>query len=156
MRIFIAIFLSYYFAFAPASWAAKLERSLPVSVFITTNHDAFGLEIIADKYIYQSTYDVSNKTFSPLTIPFKVRSTNGQNVSYDLFMSHLGGQCDGRLLNLTITEMIGGEPIVLNEKHRFAGIENEHGVVISFPVIAQSGVSQNCEGHVGVIAEPVV
>ncbi|WP_395948449.1 hypothetical protein ACFWHB_11725 [Aeromonas mytilicola subsp. aquatica] len=156
MRIFIAILVSYYCAFASISWAAPLERSLPVSVFITTNQAAPGLEIVADKYIFQSVYDVSLKTFLPLIIPFSVRSVTGQNVSYDLFMSHLGGQCNDQPLSLTVTSMQGGEPIVLNEKHRFSGIENEHGVVISFPVIPQSDLSQQCEGHIGMIAEPVV
>lgn len=156
MRTFIAMLVSYFCAFASVSWAAPLERSLPVSVFITANQAAPGLEIVADKYIFQSTYDVSLKTFLPLTIPFSVRSVTGQNVSYDLFMSHLGGQCSGQSLSLTVTTMSGGDPIILNEKHRFAGIENDHGVVISFPVIPQSDLSQQCEGHIGVIAEPVV
>ncbi|PKQ71132.1 hypothetical protein [Aeromonas sobria] len=156
MRIFIAMLVSCFCAFASVSWAAQLERSLSVSAFITANQAAPGLEIVADKYIFQTSYDVSLKTFSPLTIPFSVRSVTGQNVSYDLFMSHLGGQCSGQPLSLTVTDMLSGAPIILNEKHRFAGIENAHGVVISFPVIPQSSLSQQCEGHVGVIAEPAV
>ncbi|MNH44505.1 hypothetical protein D3C79_1066850 [compost metagenome] len=52
--------------------------------------------------------------------------------------------------------MVGGELIILNDRHLFAGIENDHGVEISFPVIPQSTLSQQCEGHVGVIAELVV
>lgn len=156
MRIFIAVLVSYLCAFASVAWAAPLERSLPVSVFITANQSAPGLEIDADKYIFQSTYDASTQTFSPLNIPFSVRSVNGQNVSYDLFMSHLGGQCDGVPIDLTVTALLGGGSILINEKHRFAGIENEHGAVISFPVIPQSDVTQQCEGHIGVIAEPVV
>ncbi|MBV7439413.1 hypothetical protein [Aeromonas sp. sif2416] len=158
MRIFIAMLVSYFcaFAFASVSWAAPIERSLPVSVFIVANQGTSDLEIVADKLIFQSIYDVSLKTFLPLTIPFRVRSVTGQNISYDLFMSHLGAQCDGQPLSLTVAAMVGGDPIVLNEKHRFAGIENEHGVVISFPVIPQSGLSQQCEGHIGIIAELVV
>lgn len=155
MRIFIATLMSSCCAFASVSWAAPLERGLPVSVFITTNQGAPGLEIVADKYIFQSTYDVSLKTFVPLTIPFSVRSLTGQNVSYDLFMSQLGGQCNSQPLDLTVTSLLG-EPIELEDKKRFAGIENEHGVVISFPVIPQSELSQQCEGYIGVIAEPVV
>lgn len=156
MRIFSTMLVTCSCAFTSVSWAAPLERSLPVSVFITASQATPGLEIVADKYIFQSIYDVSLKTFSPLTIPFSVRSVTGLNVSYDLFMSHIGGQCNDQPLSLTVTSMQGGEPIILNEKYRFAGIENEHGVVISFPVIPQSDIAQQCEGHIGVIAEPVV
>lgn len=154
MRIVIAVLVSCFCS--AMAWAAPLERSLPVSVFITANQSAPGLEIVADKYIFQSMYAPSEQTFSPLNIPFRVRSANGQNTTYDLFMSHLGGQCDGTPHNLTVAAISTGDAIILNEKHRFAGVENEHGVVISFPVIPQSDVTQQCEGHIGVIAEPVV
>lgn len=156
MRIFPAALMLCFCACASGSWAVPLERSLPVSVFITANQASPGLEIVAEKHIFQSVYDVSLQTMSPLNIPFSVRSLTGQNVSYDLFMSHLAGQCSGQPLNLTVTSMSSGEPIILNERHRFAGIENEHGVVISFPAISQTVESQQCEGHIGVIAEPVV
>lgn len=156
MRMLVAMLVPCFCVLASFSWATQLERNLPVSVFITANQAAPGLEIVADKYIFQSVYDVSLKTFSPLNMPFSVRSVTGKNVSYDLFMSHLSGQCSDQPLSLAVTSMQGGEPILLNEKYRFAGIENEHGVVISFPVIPQSDISQQCEGHIGLIAEPVV
>lgn len=156
MRIFIAVLVSCFCAFASVSWAAPLERNLPVSVFITANQGAPGMEIVADKYFFQSIYDPSIQSFSPLNIPFSVRSVNGQTVTYDLFMSHLGGGCNGAPHDLTVAAMLGGGVINLDEKHRFAGIENDHGVVISFPVISQSELSQQCEGHIGVIAEPAV
>lgn len=136
------------------SWAVPLERDLPVSVFITANQDGSGLEIVADKYNFISVYDISTKSFFPLNIPFSVRSLNGQNVSYDLFMSHLGGQCAGKPYSLTVIPMTGGEPVVLNEKYQFAGIENDHGVVVYFPLIPQLELSQQCEGFIGFIAEP--
>lgn len=156
MRMLIVVLVSYLCAFATNAWAAPLERNLSVSVFITANQGSSGLEIVVDKYTYQAMYDVSTKTFAPLNIPFNVRSIDGQNISYDLFMSHLGGQCDNQALSLTVTAMQGGDPILLDEKHRFAGIDNKHGVVISFPEIPQSDLTQLCEGHIGVIAEPVV
>lgn len=153
MRLLAAVLMSLLCVPATVSWAATLERSLPVSVWINANQGASGLEIVADNYMLQANYDASIDTFSPLPISFRVRSVSGQSIAYDLFMSQLGGRCDGQPHVLTVTSKVGGESILLNEKHRFAGVENEHGVVISFPVIPQSDVAQQCEGYIGVIAE---
>jgi len=155
MHIFHVSLVLFFCAFAPGSWAVPFERSLPVSVFITANQASPGLEIVADNYVFQSVYDQSLQTMSPLSIPFRVRSLTGQNVKYELVMSHLAGHCGGQPLNLTVTSMFTGDPIILNVGHEFAGIENDHGVVISFPTIPQTDLSQQCEGHIGVIAEIV-
>lgn len=156
MRMYVALMVLFFCASSSVICAASIERSLPVSTFITANETSSQLEFFADKYIFQSEYDFSQQTFYPLTIAFGVRSVNGQSISYDLFMSHLGAQCDGESLAVNVVTVFDGEQVVLNEKHRFAGVENDHDIVLLFPAIPQSGTSRQCRGHIGFIAEMVV
>lgn len=156
MCVWKTVFVLLFCMLAFVVQASKLERNLPVSLFITANQGTPGLEIVADEHVFQLVYDNTLQTFSPLYIPFSVRSPSGQNVTYDLFMSQQGGRCDGTPHDLIVVSKVGGETIIQGEKYRFAGIKNEHGVVISFPVITQTDYVKLCEGHIGVIAELVV
>ncbi|PPA27880.1 hypothetical protein C3737_22090 [Aeromonas jandaei] len=154
MRLLLGLFIVFFYMPFYGCWAVPIERNLPVSAFITVNQASSQLEFFADKYIFNSVYDMSQKTFYPLTIPFGVRSVNGENVSYDIYMSHLGAQCDGGAINVSVFSSGGGE-VILNKKYRFAGVQNNHDVVLYFPVIAPGGTQKQCQGHVGFIAESV-
>lgn len=157
MRIWITMAMIVHgMMFMSVVQAAMFERPVPVSVFIVANQGG-DLEIVADKDAFQVTYDAATAHFFPLTIPFTVRSTSGQNVNYDLFMAQLSGWCDGEPpLPLAMTATLDGMDIVLNEKVRFAGVENDHQIVLSFPVVPQTDISQSCDGSMGMMAELVM
>lgn len=142
--------------FMPAAWAGTLERSLPVSVSILVNQSSSDLEIVADKTTFSAIYDAASQRFSPLNIPFTVRSISGQNVNYDLSMAQLAGQCDGGALSLTLLAALDGTDISLNEKRRAAGIKNSHVMEIKFPYLPQINAVQQCEGSLGIVAELAV
>lgn len=51
---------------------------------------------------------------------------------------------------------LDGTDIELGEKQRFAGVENPHLMVVSFPLLPQSEFSRQCDGTASIIAELVI
>lgn len=155
MRISIMLVtILHYLTSISVVQAATFERPVPVSVFIVANQGD-ELEIVADKDVFQVTYDTATARFFPLTIPFTVRSTSSNTVNYDLFMAQLSGRCgDEPPLKITVT--LDGSDIEQDNILRFAGVENDHLAVLSFPVIPQTDSTQWCDGSLSVIATLVI
>jgi hypothetical protein len=135
--------------------ASVLERGLPTSVSIVVNQNTTDLEIATDKDSYQVNYDTAEQRFSPLNIPFTVRSVSGNNVAYNLWVSQLTGQCED-IDTLALMVSLDGADVELGEKQRFAGIETPHLMAISFPLLPQSEFSRQCDGIASIIAELVI
>lgn len=156
MRAFTVILLMLHsVVLTSVASASVLERGLPTSVSIVVNQNTTDLEIAADKDSYQVNYNTAEQRFSPLNIPFTVRSLSGNNVAYDLWVSQLTGQCDD-IETLELTVSLDGVVVVTGEKQRFAGIENPHLMMVSFPLLPQSEFSRQCDGTASIIAELVI
>lgn len=156
MRAFTVILLMLNLvALTSAASASVVERGLPTSVSIVVNQNTKDLEIVADKDSFQTIYDTVEQRFSPLSIPFTVRSVSGNNVAYDLSIAQLMGQC-ADVEALELIAALDGIVVELGEKQRFAGIENHHMMVVSFPLLPQSELPRQCDGTASIIAELVI
>ena len=156
MRAFTVLLLMFHSVILTSvASASEFVRGLPTSVSIVVNQNTTDLEIAADKDSYQVNYNTTEQRFSPLNIPFTVRSLSGNNVAYDLWVSQLTGHCDDVDI-LALMVSLDGADVELGEKQRFAGIETPHLMAISFPLLPQSEFSRQCDGTASIIAELVI
>ncbi|WP_421187453.1 hypothetical protein [Aeromonas enteropelogenes] len=147
----LVLLLVVFFQSSSTVGAASLERAMPVAVNIVTNQGTSDLEIVANKINFLIAYDVSTQQFTPLNIPFKVRSVSGSVVDYGLKVSTLSGLCDDGSPLVPAPEL-DGQTVEVNTQYAFTGAENNHVLTLSFPYLSQINVAQQCEGFVGVVA----
>lgn len=131
-----------------------MEKTLNVSVNIIAQQTGGQLEIETTKSHFLAQYIVQEQRFSPLEIPFTVRSISGSNVNYSLAIDSIAGRCAGNDISLTST--LDGAAIAIHDKRPYTGTDVPHSLVVDFPVLPQLTQTFFCEGHVSIVAELII
>lgn len=132
--------------------AAPRTYNLAVSVNIDPGTPAGDLEIVTFRNDFTLTYDAGSQSFIPISIPFTVRSTTLTSASYNLLLVQLGGHCDGET-PFSPTSELDSSPVGVGVGVGYTGVEKDHLLKLSFPVVPQTSVDVICQGTARVVAE---
>lgn len=131
-----------------------MEKTLNVSINIIAQQAGGQLEIETVNNHFLARYIVQEQRFSPLEIPFNVRSISGLNVNYSLSIGSMAGRCAGN--EILLTSNLDGMPIAINDKRQYSGTDVPHSLVIDFPILPQLTQTFFCEGHVSIVTELII
>ncbi|WP_318468384.1 hypothetical protein [Photobacterium leiognathi] len=140
------------------------EVTINPSVKIVKENGASGIEIVPDKKVYTTIYDVSSASFLPLSMGFNVVSTKKTDIEYTLSlnvqnycreegtkddkkMTGVEYQLDGKAVTPSIiTNEITKGPFKTNS-------EKWHQLKYKFPILQQDNTFKTCYGFIGITAQ---